>query len=228
VPADRETTRKPLAVWGAKGPALIVADIVQLCGQYDIIGYLDNLNPERKGTRFGGATVLGGEEALDELWEAGVRHIIFAFQNNPARLRLAERVKARGFELASAIHPTASIAAGAQIGAGTVVRALSAVGPETQIGENCIIGYGVMISHNCVIEDGVHLSSGVNVAGTVRVGRATWVGMGATIIDPKSIGSHSIVGAGSLVTRDVPSNVVSYGVPAKVVRDNPQPAHEMT
>jgi len=215
-----ERARKPLVIWGAKGPALIVADIVRLRGEYDIVGYLDNLNPERKNTSFGGAKVLGGEEELDNLWNAGVRHIIFAFQNNPVRLRLAEMVKTRGFKLASAIHPMASVAVGAQIGAGTVVRAQSAIGPETRIGENCIIGYGAMVSHHCIIEDGVHLGSGVNMAGSVRIGRATWVGIGATIIDPRSIGSDSMIGAGAVVTGDVPDDVVAYGVPAKVIRRN--------
>jgi len=217
---DPQFARKPLIVWGAKGPALVVADIIRLGAEYEIVGYLDNLNPERKNTSFGGARVLGGEEELDNLWRAGVRHVIFAFQNNQARLQLAEMVKARGFELALAIHPTASVAGDARIGAGTVVRAQSAIGPETQVGENCIIGYGAMVSHNCVIEDGVHLSSGVNVAGSVRIGRATWVGIGATVIDPRSVGSNSMIGAGAVVTADVPDNVIAYGVPAKVVKAN--------
>ena len=224
----RKSARKPLVIWGAKGPALVVADIIRLCGEYDIVGYLDNLSPERKNTSFGGARVLGGEEELDRLWEAGVRHIIFAFQNNRARLKLAEMVKSRGFELATAIHPTASIAAGATIGAGTVVRAQSAIGPETHIGENCIIGYGAMVSHNCIIGEGVHLSSGVNVAGTVKIGRATWVGIGATIIDPKSVGSDSLIGAGAVVTRDIPDHVVAYGVPAEIVRGEGVSSHGST
>lgn len=205
-------------IWGATGPALIVADILRLRGEYEIAGYLDNLAPERKGTPFGGAAVLGGDEVLDSLLASGVRHMIFAFQNNAVRLELAELVKARGFELIRAIHPTASIAAEVMIGGGTVVRAQSALGPETRVGENCIIGYGAMISHNCTIEDGVHISSGVNLAGRTTVGRASWIGIGATVIDPCRVGANSLVGAGAVVTRSVPDGVVAYGVPARVVR----------
>jgi len=219
---DAEPTKiKPrLVIWGATGPALVVADIVRLCGQFEIAGYLDNLTPQRKGEPFGGAEVLGGEEVLGPLLEAGVRHMTFAFQNNRARLKLAEEVKAKGFELVSVIHPSASVAAGAVIGAGTVVRAQSAIGPQTRIGECCIIGYGAMVSHDCTIADGVHLSSGVNVAGAVSVGQATWVGLGATIIDPRSVGRDCIIGAGAVVTTDIPDGVVAYGVPAKVIRQN--------
>lgn len=209
---------KSLAIWGAAGPAL-VADIIRLCGEYEIVGYLDNLPSERKNTNFGGARVLGGDEELDNLWEAGVRHVIFAFQNNQARLRLAETVKARGFALATAMHPTASVAPGAIIGAGTVVRAQSVIAPETHVGENCIIGYGAIVSHTCTIGDGVHPGSGVNLAGCVSIGRATWIGIGATVIDPRSVGNNSLTGAGAVVTRDIPDNEVAYEVPAAVVRE---------
>lgn len=213
------TSAKPkVVIWGATGPALIVADIIRLRGECEIAGYLDNLSPQRKGTDFGGAKVLGGEEVLDDLLDAGIRHLIFAFQNNEARLRLAEAVKARGFCLVSVIHPTASVASDVVIGAGTVVRAQSAIGPETRIGENCIIGYGAMVSHSCTIEDGVHLSSGVNLAGCAVVGRASWIGIGATVIDPVRVGRYAMVGAGAVVTRDVPDHVVVYGVPARIMR----------
>jgi acetyltransferase EpsM len=212
--------RGKAVIWGATGPALIVADILRLRGEYDIAGYLDSLAPQRKGAPFGGATVLGGDEELDGLLASDVRHLIFAFQNNPARLELGEMVKAKGFELITAIHPTASIAADVTIGPGTVVRAQSALGPGTRVGESCIIGYGAMLSHNCEIADGTHIGSGANLAGGTQVGRATWVGLGATVVDPCRVGSHSIVGAGAVVTRNVPDGVVAYGVPARVVRDN--------
>ena len=42
--------------------------------------------------------------------------------------------------------------------------------------------------------------------------------MGATVLHGRTIGDDTIIGAGSVVTRDIPSNVVAYGVPCKVVR----------
>lgn len=210
--------KKKLVIWGAKGPALIVADIIRLRGEFEIAGYLDNLSPQRKGEAFGGASILGGDEELDSLLAADVRHVIFAFQNNRARLRLAEMARAKGFQLVTAIHPMACVASDATIGAGTVVRPQSVIGPGTQIGENCIIGYGAMISHTCVIEDGVHIASGVNLAGGTRVGRASWIAIGASVIDPCRVGCNSIVGAGALVSKSIPDGVVAYGVPARIMR----------
>ena len=207
-----------VVIWGATGPALVVEDIFRLQAEYEIAGYLDNLDPERKGEHFGGATVLGGEEILGDLLKSGVRNMIFAFANGPTKLKLAEAVKARGFTLVSAIHPSACIARTATIGAGTVVRSQVAVGPQTRIGENCILGYGVSVSHDCTVGDGVHISSGANIAGGTRIGRNAWIAVGVNIIDNKTIGENTTVGAGSLVVNDLPDNVIAYGSPAKPVR----------
>ena len=58
----------PLVVWGASGHARVVADIIGLSKEYDIVGFLDDVNPERCGTEFCGARVLGGRETFDELY----------------------------------------------------------------------------------------------------------------------------------------------------------------
>jgi acetyltransferase-like isoleucine patch superfamily enzyme len=46
------------------------------------------------------------------------------------------------------------------------------------------------------------------------------VNIGATVIDRIHIGDNSVVGASALVTRDLPDNVVAFGTPANIVRDN--------
>ena len=56
------------------------------------------------------------------------------------------------------------------------------------------------------------------MAGVCRLGRGVTVGAGATIVDSITIGRDSVIGAGSVVTRNVPPGVVAYGVPARVVR----------
>lgn len=52
----------------------------------------------------------------------------------------------------------------------------------------------------------------------IKVGRNCWIGTKATIMDGVTIGDHCVIAAGAVVTRDIPSNSVAAGVPAKVVR----------
>ncbi|MDR2046355.1 MAG: sugar O-acetyltransferase [Clostridiales bacterium] len=52
----------------------------------------------------------------------------------------------------------------------------------------------------------------------VKIGRSVWIGANAVILPGVTIGDNSVIGAGSLVTRDIPANVVAYGSPCRVIR----------
>jgi UDP-N-acetylbacillosamine N-acetyltransferase len=197
---------------------LVVADIVRLNGEYDIVGFLDDLNPDRQDEELYGATILGGRDRLDALRSEGVRHLILAFGNCAARLRLSVFVRAEGFSLATAIHPAAIVATDASIGAGTVVTAGAVINPGSRIGENVIVNTSASVGHECLVDDGAHVGPGARLAGRVMVERAAWIGVGAIAIEGVRIGANSLVGAGGVVVNDIPDDVVAYGNPARVVR----------
>jgi UDP-N-acetylbacillosamine N-acetyltransferase len=210
--------RNKLVIWGASGHALVVADAVRARGEYEVVGFIDDLSPERAGSRFCGATILGGREQLDMLAREGVNNLIFGFGNCHARLELAEPAREKGFQLAVVVHPHAVVASGVSLGQGSFVAAGAVVNPAARVGENVIINTGASVDHECVIEDGAHICPGVHLAGRVSVGRAVWVGIGATVSDGVRIGAGSFVGAGAVVLKDIPEGVLAYGVPARVIR----------
>ena len=53
----------------------------------------------------------------------------------------------------------------------------------------------------------------------VHIGRNCWIGAGAVIMPGMTIGDNSVIGAGSVVTKDIPANVVAYGNPCRVARE---------
>ena len=53
----------------------------------------------------------------------------------------------------------------------------------------------------------------------VHLGENVWVGAGAVILPGVSIGNDSVIGAGSVVTKDIPANVVAVGNPCRVLRE---------
>lgn len=213
-----EEEERKLVIWGASGHAKVVTDIVRLRGEYEIVGFLDDLNSHLYGSDFCGAKILGGRDKLEQLRREGVRHLILGFGKCHARLELSSLVKSLGFTLAIAIHPRATIAQDAQVGPGTVVVAGAVVNPGSSIGENVIINTLASVGHDCVVEDGAHIAPGVRLGGAAKVGRAAWVGIGSTVIEGVRIGVGARIGAGSVVTEDIPGCVLAYGVPARIIR----------
>ena len=82
------------------------------------------------------------------------------------------------------------------------------------------IGDESLIGHNVVIATLNHFVEPERRSGmtpkAVRIGRRVWIGSNSTILPGVTIGDNAIVGAGSVVTRDVPANAVAVGNPARV------------
>jgi UDP-N-acetylbacillosamine N-acetyltransferase len=213
------TSKQKLVVWGASGHALVVADIIRLAGQYEIVAFFDDKRVAPKDGEFLGLPLLTDIGQLKELKKQGVESIILAVGNCSARLKLAQFALANGFKLATAIHPKALIARDVSIGMGSVIVGGAVINPGSLIGENAIINTGATIDHECIIDDGAHVGPGVHIGGRAKIGRAAWIGIGATVKDRVSIGANSIIGAGAVVLNDVPENTVAFGVPARAIRN---------
>lgn len=207
-----------VVIWGASGHALVVADIIRLCDRYRIVGFLDDTRTDARQAEFCGAPLLGGREALPMLRARGVSHAILAFGNCAARVKLGALLREEGFELATAVHPAATVAGDVTLGGGTVVAAGAVINPAARIGENVIVNTLAGVDHESVLADGVHICPGTRLAGRVKVGEAAWVGIGSSVIEGVSIGAGSMIGAGSVVVGDIPERVLAYGVPARVMK----------
>lgn len=87
------------------------------------------------------------------------------------------------------------------------------------------IGDSVMIAPNVVIATGTHpicpeLREKVYQYNLpVHIGNRVWIGAGAVILPGVSIGDDSVIGAGSIVTKDIPAGVVAAGNPCRVLRE---------
>jgi len=101
------------------------------------------------------------------------------------------------------------------------------INPNTCIYGRVIIGNNVMIAPNCMIAAGNHgievnnepmILQKCTTKGPIRIGDDVWIASNSVLLDGIKIGSGAIVGAGSVVTKDVPPMAIVIGNPARVVR----------
>ena len=209
---------KKVIVIGAGGHAHVIVDILQRVKkkgtQTQPIGFLDD-NQDLHGKEICGLPVLGNINGLSRISHDA---IIIAIGDNHTRMDLYNRLKNKGEEILTAVHPSTVIASDVTIGSGSMICAGVVINPRSVIGNNVILNTGCTIDHHNHMGDHVHIAPGVHTGGNVKVGNGTLIGIGATVISECKIGDWSIVGAGAVVHRDIPNRVLAVGVPARVIR----------
>ena len=92
-------------------------------------------------------------------------------------------------------------------------------GGGIEIGDNVLLGPRVGIYTTRHTYDPKERAAGACFAKPVKIGSNVWIGGGVHIDCGVTVGDNSIIGAGSVITRDIPANVVAAGVPCRVIRE---------
>jgi len=92
-------------------------------------------------------------------------------------------------------------------------------GAPITVGDECLLASGVQLITATHPVDPAPRRKAIEQALPVTVADGVWLGAGAIVCPGVSIGENTVVGAGSVVTRDLPAGVVAYGNPARVARE---------
>lgn len=209
-----------ILIIGAGGHAQVVADaLLQACraGEpLEPVGYLDDCVETHGCTRLG-LPVLG---SLAQRHTIPYDALMIGIGDNRTRKQIFELLSREGCPFATVIHPTAVLGAETKIGPATLVCANAVINPGATIEHNAILNTACVVEHHCHVSSHAHLAPGVRLGGEVQIGEGALLGIGAVCIPRRTIGAWSIVGAGSVVIRDLPSYTVAVGTPATVINDS--------
>lgn len=214
---------KNVVLIGGGNQAHYCIDIIEREEKYNIVGIIDSVQ-EIGSIRFG-YPVLGRQTEIDKLSklyniECGVitigdnwsRHLVYSDITN----RMPD------FEFVNAIHPSVIIGNGVTIGKGVVAMAGVIFNPKASIGNFTFFATGAQVEHDCIISDYSSISAGSLTGGHVHIGKFAALTLGVVVLDRLSIGENTVVGAGSVVIKSLPANVLAYGNPAKIIRNREQ------
>ena len=181
---------------------------------------------------------VGSRAVIDE--SAVIGYLPGRGNNQVLKIGTAARIRS-----GTVIYGGTRIGCNIETGHNVIIREENDIGDKFRIWNNSVVDYGCKIGNNVkihtnvyvcqftIIEDNVFLAPGVTLANDLHPGcpdslecmrgpyinKGAQIGINCSVLPRVVIGEHSIIGSGSVVTRDIPAGVVAYGNPAQVVCD---------
>lgn len=203
---------KNLILIGGGGHCKSVIEVAESVG-YNILGILDR--PEEVGKKVLAYDVIGVDDDIPHYVDKAEFVITVGFIKNPGlRIKLYNKVLEAGGKLATLIASTAYVSKYAKIGQGTVVMHQAFVNAGVVIGDNAIINTFANIEHDAHIGNQCHISTGAMVNGDCVVGDNCFIGSQSVLANAISICPDVVVGAGSLVRKNIVQAGIYSGNPA--------------
>jgi len=189
-------------------------EIIELCEEigYIIVGIIDN-NLKKS---FMGYPIIGTDEDAETLYEKYGRLPLVITPDLPyLREKLYVKYLNIGYKFETIISPSAKISKSSLIGVGSIIQHGVNISACVKIGKFVKLNTECNIMHDCIINDFVTIAPNAVVLGRINIGNKTYVGANSTILPDLIIDKNSVIGAGSVVTKNVLGGILVKGVPAK-------------
>ena len=212
---------KNIVIIGAGGfgreVKVLLDDINKIQSTYTFLGFYDD--GIEKGTLVNGYKVLGGISDLNKL--SSSTYVAIAIGAPETKQKIIDQLKNVNVKFPTLIHPSVicsddfvSIGKGCIICAGTVLTC------NIEIQDFVILNLMCTVGHDTIIKHYSSAMPSVNISGEVIIHQGVYIGTGAKIINQLEIGRNTVVGAGAVVSKSLPSNCTAVGIPAEIIKQN--------
>ena len=193
-----------------------IIDAVNLVeNKFQFLGYFDDNIVE--GTLINGFPVLGNLDKLNQ-FKSSI-NVVLGIGDPETKAKIVEVLHNGNIKFPTVIHPSVimsndsvSIGYGCIICAGTIITCNVEIHNFVTLNLLCTVG------HDSNIGNYASFMPSVNISGEVVIHEKVYVGTGAKIINLLSVGQSSIIGAGAVVSRNIPEFCTAVGIPAKPIK----------
>ena len=209
-----------MLIIGAKGFAKEVLEILHQNGQTENLCFYDDVNDDLPGKLFGQFPILRTIGEAKTYFSQTSNQFVLGIGNPFLRKKLCDKFESIGGELSTVISKNAEIGSfDNNVGNGVIVTSGVIITNSITIKKGALINLNCTIGHDTIIGEYVEICPNVNISGHCTIDDGVFIGTSATILPKVHIGKNSVVAAGAVVTKDVPSNVMVAGIPAVVKKE---------
>lgn len=189
-----------------------MSDVLELGSNYCFKGFLDD-NLEA----LDGFSIDAEVKAIADYSYNSEDLLICGIGNPLLKKKLCLPLIEMGSDFLTLIHPSAIIGPSSKIGKGSVICPKVVITCDIIIGEMVTINLMTTIGHDAKIGSWSTVSAQCDITGYVEIEESVFMGSGSRVIPKKKVGTSAIIGAGSVVIREVPSYSTVFGNPAREI-----------
>jgi len=214
------TYLNPIVIFGAGGLGhevlMLLHQINKVIPQWEILGFYDD-DPNTPEYILD-YPYLGTLADLQQYQKPLA--IAIAIGNPVLKAEIRSKLNLPDFSFPPLIHPTVSnkVFQFNYIGEGAIICQGTILTTNIHVGQQVLLNLACTIGHDAVIDDFCALMPQANISGNVKLATGVYIGASATVLPGVQVGENSIIGAGAVVTKNIPPHCTAVGVPARVIK----------